>query len=172
MQENAYGPKYDLGNAYMFVIEGMKKVRRMIEENRKRKRTKHKKLSNNTVIEIDHVSPLELLKLQKNLLRIAVENYFIIHSYVSNDRTDHHTLIPVLEKQGILCLKISNMEEKEDPVIIQSLKSWNFTGSSFWGCHRLKTGINRQPHQKNYFSIVASSAVYAPREPALTWIHA
>ena len=31
-------------------------------------------------------------------VQIAVENYFIIHSYVSNDRTDYHTLIPVLEK--------------------------------------------------------------------------
>ena len=27
-----------------------------------------------------------------------VENYFIIHGYVSNDRTDYNTLIPVLEK--------------------------------------------------------------------------
>ena len=31
-------------------------------------------------------------------VQIAVENYFIIHGYVSNDRTDYHTLIPVLEK--------------------------------------------------------------------------
>ena len=178
LEENAYGPKYDLGGAHMFVIEGMEKVRSVIKENRKRKLTKHKKLSNNTVIEIDNVSPLEILKLQKNLLRIAegenipfvsgkgkrkpqiqqlyeeledcgsrlmgykecfeimgkdrnsysktdleatfmrmkedhmlngqlkpaynvqiaVENYFIIHSYVSNDRTDYNTLIPVLEK--------------------------------------------------------------------------
>lgn len=178
LRENAYGPKYDLGDAHMFVIEGMEKVRHIIEENRKRKLTKHKKLTNNTIIEIDNVSPLEILKLQKNLLRIAegekipfvsgkgkrkpqiqqlyeglkdcgsrlmgykecfeimgkdrnsysktdleatfmrmkedhmlngqlkpaynvqiaVENYFIIHSYVSNDRTDYNTLIPVLEK--------------------------------------------------------------------------
>ena len=55
----------------MFVIEGMDKVRKVIEENRKRKLTKHKKISNNTVIEIDHCSPLEILKLQKNLIRIA-----------------------------------------------------------------------------------------------------
>lgn len=55
----------------MFVIEGMEKVRRVIEENRKQKLTKHKKLSNNTIIEIDNVSPLEILKLQKNLSRIA-----------------------------------------------------------------------------------------------------
>lgn len=34
----------------MFIIEGMEKVRKVIEENRNRKLTKHKKLSNNTVI--------------------------------------------------------------------------------------------------------------------------
>ena len=28
----------------------------------------------------------------------AVENYFIVHGYISNDRTDYNTLIPVLEK--------------------------------------------------------------------------
>ena len=55
----------------MFIIEGMEKVRKVIEENRRRKLTKHKKLSNNTVIEIDNCSPLEILKLQKNLVRIA-----------------------------------------------------------------------------------------------------
>ena len=27
-----------------------------------------------------------------------MENYFIVHGYVSNDRTDYNTLIPVLEK--------------------------------------------------------------------------
>lgn len=31
-------------------------------------------------------------------VQIAVENYFIIHGYVSNDRTDYNTLIPVLTK--------------------------------------------------------------------------
>ncbi len=31
-------------------------------------------------------------------VQIAVENYFIVHAYVSNDRTDYNTLIPVLEK--------------------------------------------------------------------------
>lgn len=31
-------------------------------------------------------------------VQIAVENYFIVHTYVSNDRTDYNTLIPVLEK--------------------------------------------------------------------------
>lgn len=34
---------------------------------------KHKKISNNTVIEIDNGSPLEILKLQQNLLLIAAE---------------------------------------------------------------------------------------------------
>lgn len=31
-------------------------------------------------------------------VQIAVENYFIIHSHVSNDRTDYNTLFPVMEK--------------------------------------------------------------------------
>ncbi len=178
LNENEYGQKYDLGNVQMFIIEGMDKVRDVIEKNRKRKLTKHKKISNNTVIEIDNCSPLELLKLQKNLVRIAdgegipfvyekrqkkseiqklydeleecgkrlmkykdcfeimgsdrnsysktdleatfmrmkedhmlngqlkpaynvqiaVENYFIIHGHVSNDRTDYNTLIPIVQK--------------------------------------------------------------------------
>ena len=178
LNENEYGHKYDLGNVQMFVIEGMGKVRDIIEKNRKRKLTKHKKLSNNSIIEIDNCSLLELLKLQKNQVKIAndegitfvyekrqkkseiqqlydeleecgnrlmkykecfeimgsdrnsysktdleatfmrmkedhmlngqlkpaynvqiaVENYFIIHGYVSNDRTDYNTLIPVVQK--------------------------------------------------------------------------
>ena len=162
----------------MFVIDGIDKVRDIIEKNRKRKITKHKKLSNNRIIEIDNCSPIEILKLQKNLMaiadregivfvngkgkrkpqlqqlyeelehcgqrlmsykkcfeimgkdrnsysktdleatfmrmkedhmlngqlkpaynvQIAVENYFIVHSYVSNDCTDYNTLIPVPPK--------------------------------------------------------------------------
>ena len=31
-------------------------------------------------------------------VQITIENYFIIHTYISNDRTDYNTLIPVLEK--------------------------------------------------------------------------
>ena len=71
MQENGYGPRFDIGNAQMCVIEGMDKVRSVIEKNRKRKLSKHKKLANNTVIEIDNCSPLEIRKLQKNLNTIA-----------------------------------------------------------------------------------------------------
>ena len=175
---NGFDEKYGIGEAVMFVIEGMDKVRDIIEKNRQRKLTKHKKLANNRRIEINNCSPLELLKLQEKLLKIAkgeditfvtgkgqrksalqkiyeeleecgqrlmqykecfeimgsdrnsysktdieatfmrmkedhmlngqlkpaynvqiaVENYFIIHTYVSSDRTDYDTLIPVLDK--------------------------------------------------------------------------
>ena len=178
LEDNGYNEKYGLGNAMMFIIEGMDKVRTVIEKNRKRKLAKHKKLPNNTIIEIDNCSPLDILKLQKNLMtiaegegigfvygkgkkkseiqqlyeeldvcgsklmeykecfevmgkernsysktdleatfmrmkddhmmngqlkpaynvQIAVENYFIVHAYVSNDRTDYNTLIPVVQK--------------------------------------------------------------------------
>ena len=68
---NGYDVKYEICEAVMFVIEGMDKVREIIEKNRKRKLTKHKKLANNKRIEINNCSPLELLKLQENLVKIA-----------------------------------------------------------------------------------------------------
>ena len=71
IDENEYGIKHDIPHAQMLVVKGMDKVRESIEKNRKRKLTKHKKLSNNTIIEIDNCSPLEILKLQKNLKQIA-----------------------------------------------------------------------------------------------------
>ena len=71
LHENGYAPKYDLGDARMFVIQGMEKVRKVIRENWNRKLTKHKKLPNHTIIEIDNCSPLEIRKRQKNLMQIA-----------------------------------------------------------------------------------------------------
>lgn len=71
LNENGYGSKYDIGNVQMFIIEGMDKVRDVIEKNRKRKLKKHNKLSNNMLIENDNCFPLEILKLQNNLVRIA-----------------------------------------------------------------------------------------------------
>ena len=47
------------------------KMRDIIQKNCERKLTKNKKLPNNRIIEIDNCSPLELLKLQKNLVKIA-----------------------------------------------------------------------------------------------------
>lgn len=44
IDENKYGMNYGIPHAHMFVIEGMDKVREVIEKNRKRKLTKHKKL--------------------------------------------------------------------------------------------------------------------------------
>lgn len=75
LEDNGYSEKYGLGNAMMFIIEGIDKVRTVIEKNRKRKLTKHKKLPNNTIIEIDNCSPLDILKLQKNLMTIAENHY-------------------------------------------------------------------------------------------------
>lgn len=55
----------------MFIIDGMDKVRKVIEKNRSHKLIKHKKLSNHTCIEIDVCSTLEMLKLMTNLTMIA-----------------------------------------------------------------------------------------------------
>lgn len=178
IQSNGYDQKYELPIEYMFFIEGIDKVKAVIKKNRERKSSDLDKISNNTIIEIDNMSPLNILKIQTNLsciadaekipfiygkgkkksdlqrlyelmedagsrllkykehfqtmgsdrnsysktdieatfmrmkddhmqngqlkpaynVQIAVENYFIIHTYISNDRTDYNTLIPVLEK--------------------------------------------------------------------------
>ncbi|WP_246543217.1 IS1182 family transposase [Fusibacter paucivorans] len=178
LMTNGYDKRYKVPAMDMFIIEGIDKVRKVIEKNRTRKVNKKKKLSNNTIIEIDNMSPLELLKMQVHLktiaegekiyftygkgkrkpeiqklyeqldvlgerlmkykqsyeimgdernsysktdleatfmrmkddhmrngqlkpaynIQIAVENYFIIHSYISADRTDYNSLIPVLKK--------------------------------------------------------------------------
>lgn len=188
IQDQGYDIKHQLPEAKMFIIEGMDHVKDVIEKNRERKVAKKKKLSNNTLIEIDNCSPLELLKLQTNLtkiatdegiifstgkgqkksdlqqlheeiedcgqrllkykdhfeimgtdrnsysktdleatfmrmkddhmrngqlkpaynVQIAVENYIIIHSYVSNDRTDYNTLLPVLNKHKNALMKYPN----------------------------------------------------------------
>jgi len=178
LKENDFDKKYKLPLAQMFVVDGMDKVREIIENNRERKLNHKKKLSNNKILEIDEISPLKMLALQKTLLtiargegiifedgkgkrkselqkiyhelellgnrllkykesfkimgttrnsysktdlhatfmrmkddhmmngqlkpaynlQIAVENYFVVHAFISDDRTDYNTLIPVLTK--------------------------------------------------------------------------
>ena len=71
LQDNGFGDKYELGNVQMFVIDRIDKVRDIIEKNGKRRITKHKKLSNNCMIEVNNCLPLEILELQKNLITIA-----------------------------------------------------------------------------------------------------
>lgn len=180
LESNSYDQKYKLALAEMFVIDGMDKVREIIESNRERKINHKKKLSNNKLIEIDDISPVKMLKLQHSLsdiaraegiifeegkgkrkselqkiyeelellgkrllqykesfeimghsrnsysktdleatfmrmksdhmmngqlkpaynLQVAVENYFVIHTHISDDRTDYNTLMPVLNKHN------------------------------------------------------------------------
>ena len=53
------------------------------------------------LIESDMATEAKLIPMLNGQLKpaynvqIAVENYFIVHSYVSNNRTDYNTLIPV-----------------------------------------------------------------------------
>ena len=84
----------------MFVIEGMEKVRKVIEKNRKRKITKHKKIPNNTIIEIDNCSPLEILNLQRNLMRIAEGEGIVFVSGKGKHKPEIQKLYEELEKCG------------------------------------------------------------------------
>ncbi|WP_240839461.1 IS1182 family transposase [Acidaminobacter sp. JC074] len=178
IKSNRFDKKYILPCKQMFVIEGMDRVKEIIEKNRERKRNNKNKVSNNVILEIDNCSPIDMLELQRAIkvicdgegiyfvrgkeqkkprlqhlyeelellggqllkykkyfeimgddrnsfsktdleatfmrlksdymrngqlkpcynVQVAVENYFVIHVYVSNDRTDYNTLIPVAEK--------------------------------------------------------------------------
>lgn len=178
IKDNQYDKQYNLAPKKMIVIEGIDRVKEVIEKNRQRKINKKKKISNNTIIEIDSCSPIDLLKTANLLKRIAldqsiefvygkgkkktklqrlydeilenseklmtykkhfeimgddrnsysktdieatfmrmkddhmrngqlkpaynlqfaVENYFIVHTLLTNDRTDYNTLIPVVQK--------------------------------------------------------------------------
>ena len=103
----------------MFVIEGMDKVRKVIEENRKRKLTKHKKISNNTLIEIDHCSPLEILKLQKNLMWIAQREGIEFVFGKGKHKPEIQKLHEELEECGKRLMGIRN-----------ALRTWEKTGTA------------------------------------------
>lgn len=181
IKESKFDKRYHLAEKEMIFIEGEERVRKIIEENRKRKHSNKEKIQNNTILEIDNVSPIDMLntasaiysiaveegiifasgKGQKKTtlqrfyesfmdkgerllkykryfenmgkdrnsysktdieatfmrmkedhmkngqlkpaynLQFAVENYFIVHTYVSNDRTDYKTLVPVVKKHQV-----------------------------------------------------------------------
>src|SRR5690554_4795315 len=179
---NEYDAKYGLLPEEMFFIEGTKKVKEIILENKKRKRLNKKKLPNKTILEIDNIGPQSIMKIKKILkklseqegiqflnnkghkkteiqklyedfsryglrlikykdnfeimgndrnsysktdkdatfmrmkddhmmngqlkpaynLQYGVENYFITDVWVSNDRTDYDTLIPLISKHELM----------------------------------------------------------------------
>jgi transposase len=178
MRDDGYDKKYHVPKEKMFFIEGDDEVRRIIKENRKRKRNKQDKLPNNKLLKIDNIdihtmyrmiavvgSIIEkegikeytntrgkrhklwriyndILRYTKRLMaykesfeimgdtrnsysktdfdatfmrmksdhmrngqlkaaynvQFGSENHFITDVYVSNDRTDYNTLIPVVTK--------------------------------------------------------------------------
>lgn len=100
LSENGYNQKYGFGQAKMFIIKGMDKVRKVIQKNRERKLTKHKKLSNNSIIEIDNCSPLEILKLQENLKQIAEKENIIFTSGKGKKKHQIQQLYEELENCG------------------------------------------------------------------------
>jgi len=221
LKENNFHSKYKLPLAQMFVIDGMDKVREVIEQNRERKLNHKKKLSNNKILEIDEISPLKMLELQKTLLmiakgediifeegkgkrksevqkiyqelellgnrllkykecfkimgttrnsysktdiqatfmrmkddhmmngqlkpaynlQIAVENYFVIHTFISDDRTDYNTLLPVLAKHK------EHLGEYPDEVTADS-GYCSEKNLMFLRAHNIDSYIKLQSHEK------------------------
>lgn len=101
--QNNYDVKYTLPLMQMFMIEGMDKVREVIKKNRSRKNNK-KKLSNNTLIEIDNMSPLEMLKLQGNLQRIAVQETIVFTTGKGQRKPELQKLYERFDELGLRLL--------------------------------------------------------------------
>ena len=89
----------------------MDKVCDVIQRNRQHKLTKHKKLSNNTIIEIDSCSPLELLQLQVNLTRIASGEGILFKSGKGKKKSQLQQLHEELEACGNRLLKYKEYYE-------------------------------------------------------------
>ena len=111
LSDSGYDVKYNLGKMQMFIVEGMDQVREVIESNRKRKLTKHKKLSCKTLIEIDHCSPIEFLKLLINLTKIANGEGIIFTSEKGKRRPPIQHLYEDIEECGNRLLKYKECYE-------------------------------------------------------------
>ncbi|PKM57181.1 MAG: hypothetical protein CVU98_07410 [Firmicutes bacterium HGW-Firmicutes-3] len=83
----------------------MDRVREIIEKNRERKLTKHKKISNNSIIEIDHCSPLELLNLQVQLMKIAKVEEILFAYEKGHKKSELQKLYEEIDDCGQKCTK-------------------------------------------------------------------
>ena len=180
--ENEYDVTYGILPETMFIVEGADKVKKVVLENKKRKRVNKKKLPHNIHLEIDNIGPQSIVKIKAILEKLAhkeaiefkygkgqrkselqriyeafhkygsrlekykenfevmgddrnsfsktdidatfmrmkddhmmngqlkpgynlqhgIENEFITDIYISNDRTDYATLIPLLTKHELM----------------------------------------------------------------------
>lgn len=105
--EHGYDLKYKLPLMKMFLIEGMDKVREVIKKNRLRKNNK-KKLSNNTLIEIDNMSPLEMVKLQNHLQSIAQQESI---TFTTGKGQRKHELQKLYDRFNELGIRLLNYKE-------------------------------------------------------------
>jgi len=83
----------------------MDRVREIIKKNRERKLTKHKKLSNNSIIEIDHCSPIELLNLQVQLMKIAKGEEILFTNEKGHKKSELQKLNEEIEDCGQRLMK-------------------------------------------------------------------
>lgn len=69
--KEGYKKKYHLKEESMFIIEGTDKVKDIINKNKERKKINKKKISNNHVLKIDNIGPLQVMKMQRILKLIS-----------------------------------------------------------------------------------------------------
>lgn len=69
--ENEYDVTYGILPETMFIVEGADKVKKVVLENKKRKRVNKKKLPHNIHLEIDNIGPQSIVKIKAILEKLA-----------------------------------------------------------------------------------------------------
>jgi transposase len=70
IEVNSYDVKHGILKEEMFIIEGTERVKKIILENKQRKKINQKKLSNNTIVKIDNIGPQTIHKIKQILLKL------------------------------------------------------------------------------------------------------
>ena len=71
IKEKKYDVKYGILKEKMFLVEGAEKVKKIIQENKKRKKINKKKLPNNVKLKIDNIGPESIMRILNILLMIS-----------------------------------------------------------------------------------------------------
>lgn len=111
MKSNNFDNKYNIPNKEMFFVEGQEKVREVIKNNREQKLNNKKKISNNTLLEIDSISPIDMLKTASILLDIAKEEGIIFVTKKGNKKSELQKLYESFLEKGERLLKYKNYFE-------------------------------------------------------------
>lgn len=109
IKENSYDVKYGLLKEEMFIIEGTERVKKIILENKQRKKINQKKLSNNIVLKIENIGPQTVSKIKQILLKLSEEEGISFSHGKGERKTELQKLYDEFTRYG---LRLLDYQEK------------------------------------------------------------